>query len=65
MRIVTDKEGAEAVKGLCHLALKTGGIQNHASITKILDSLEVAKAIKQQPPEEPTVPVDPPETPDA
>lgn len=40
MQIKTDKEGAEAIKGLCHCALKLAGLDNLPVVTQVLAHLD-------------------------
>jgi|AACY02.16.fsa_nt_gi hypothetical protein len=40
MKIMVDQEGRKAVVGLCDIALKQGGIQNHQAVGVILQSVE-------------------------
>ena len=48
MKIITDEDGLNAIKGLVDLALKTGGIQNLDNINKVLDSCEIIKEKPQE-----------------
>ena len=41
MLIFVDKEGKEAVIGLCDVALRTAGIQNLEGVTKIIQSVRL------------------------
>lgn len=40
MNIKTDREGADAIRSLCDVALKSGGLANLAGITQILACLD-------------------------
>jgi len=40
MQIKADKEGAEAIRGLCDCALKTAGLANLPIVTNVLANLD-------------------------
>lgn len=40
MQIKTDREGAEAIRGLCDCALKTAGLANLPIVTQVLAFLD-------------------------
>lgn len=40
MEIKADKEGIEAIKQLCDIALKHGGLANHNPVAMILNSIK-------------------------
>lgn len=40
MQIKTDKQGADAIRALCDIALKSGGMANLAGITQVLACLD-------------------------
>jgi len=58
MQIKTDKEGAEAVRGLCDIGLRHGGLNMVAGITQVLTCLDHPGKPKPEPvvPEKPEKP---------
>jgi len=49
MKITTDIEGLAAIKSLCDIALKAGGIQNLNPITNILRTVEMFEKCDSNP----------------
>ena len=58
MQIKVDKEGAEAIRGLCHCALKMAGMDNLLIVNKVLAHLDYPGKSKPEPvvPEKPEQP---------
>lgn len=65
MQIKTDKEGAVAIRALCDIALRQGGLQAMGGIAEVLNCLDYPKPKPEPVPEpdkepekpEPTTPV--------
>jgi hypothetical protein len=51
MIIKTDKEGADAVKGLCDIGLKQTGLQGLQAIVTILNSIKEEPKVEEKKPE--------------
>ena len=49
MQIKADREGASAIRELCNIALKAGGLVNLAPITQVLACLEHPDKPKPEP----------------
>ena len=51
MKIIVDKEGAQALGGLLDLALKQGGMTNLDAVNKVRASIQAVEPPVYQPPE--------------
>lgn len=48
MTIKVDKEGMEAIKALCDIALKVGGLRNFEGVRQVLNAVRLIEDAKQE-----------------